>query len=278
MYVLMKSFLHPLIKSSKRIMEHLTVSLAYTISIYLLLFSTLISCLELSQVPKLYLDFVFPDINITNKWAKWLVLNYGCAVLIILAALLFFNDARDYFKIVFLSITLIVFYQYTVRTAGKDGADQLRMISFLTFTLCFLVEKEKGELLSISTVGFQVLVAYATSGVAKITSSHWRKGNLLADIFGTCSYGTPNVSSFLRKRPILERYVSYLAIASMLSVPVCFLLPSQGLLIASLACIFGFHFSTALLMGLNDFLLTFPLTYPGVLYMHGLVHGYITTL
>ena len=171
----MKSFLHPLIKSSKRIMEHLTVSLAYTISIYLLLFSTLISCLELSQVPKLYLDFVFPDINITNKWAKWLVLNYGCAVLIILAALLFFNDARDYFKIVFLSITLIVFYQYTVRTAGKDGADQLRMISFLTFTLCFLIEKEKGELLSICTVGFQVLVAYATSGVAKITSSHWRK-------------------------------------------------------------------------------------------------------
>ena len=151
----------------------------------------------------------------------------------------------------------------------------MRLLTFLSFSICFLIESRLGMLLSVSFVGAQALIAYATSGIAKLRSIHWRRGNLLSDILGTYSYGIPKVSGFLKNHSFLEKMASYSAIATMISVPICFFMPNPEYLYISLSCMFLFHFATALLMGLNDFLLTFPLTYPGVLILHGLLHGYV---
>lgn len=255
---------------------NLTVNTAYTISVYILLVSTFVSTLELSSIPALYLDFVYPSIKVKNKYSRWRVFNYVLLSLVLLAFLFFSFGEIKYFKITFLLITGGVFYLYKVRTVSKDGADQMRLLALLSFSLCFLVENEKGMLLSVVFVGAQVLIAYATSGIAKLLSPSWRKGNLLSGILSTYSYGIPGISLFLKKHPVIEKLVSHSAIITMILVPVCFFIPQPEFIYISLCCIFLFHFSTAVLMGLNDFLLTFPLTYPGVLILHGIVHGYLT--
>jgi hypothetical protein len=62
--------------------------------------------------------------------------------------------------------------------------------------------------------------------------------------------------------------MSHAAILTMLAVPISFCLPFQMPLACALVTMFFFHGATALLMGLNDFLVTYPLSYPGIWLLH----------
>jgi hypothetical protein len=178
------------------------------------------------------------------------------------------------YKVLFVTLTTAIFYSYRIRTVGKDGSDQMRLLSMLSFSVCFLLEDNYYKLVPMLFVGVQTLIAYATSGLIKATSSYWRKGNVLSGIFQTYSYGIPKFAQMLREKPRVEKLMSYSAIATMLAVPFTFLIPFQEPIIAALVMMFGFHFFTAVLMGLNDFLYTFPLTYPGILLLHSFIYNY----
>ena len=130
------------------------------------------------------------------------------------------------------------------------------------------------KLIPMLFVGLQVLIAYTTSGLAKISSPYWQKGNVLADVLQTYSYGIPKFAQMLKENPRIEKAMSHFAIAAMLAVPLTFLLPYQVPLMIALVVIAGFHLSTSVLMGLNDFVYTFPLAYPGVLLLHATIFNY----
>jgi hypothetical protein len=251
-------------------MISLSIELAYSISIFILFLSTIISSLELASIPKLYIDFVYPEIEIKNKRIKWNILNYTIIGLSIISGVMYLLDEVNYFRLFFILTTVALLYLNSIRRVGRDGADQIRVIAYLVFTLCLLLDNETGKLIVIGFLGIQALIAYATSGLAKLLSIHWRKGNVLADVLGTNSYGVPKIKDFLKKRPLMEKGLSYAAIATMIAVPICFFIPNQGFILVALLCMFLFHFSTAVLMGLNDFLFTFPLTYPGILILHSI--------
>jgi hypothetical protein len=250
-------------------MNHLTVPVAYQISVAIILVSAFISATELLSVPKLYLNFVLPSTGLKNKRRTWVTIHALQAGLAFLTFIAFFYAADIYFKILFIALTAVTLYSYRKRQAGKDGSDQMRMLALLSYSLCFLVKNEQGQLISVFFTGGQALISYATSGTVKLMSPHWRGGNVLAGVLSTYSYGVPKVSSFLSSHPLIEKAMCYSAIVTMLAVPVTFLLPYQAPLLIALFCIFCFHISTAILMGLNDFLFTFPMTYPGIILLHG---------
>lgn len=253
-------------------MDYFTLETAYTISAGILLLSAFLSGFELARIPNLYIDFVSPKTNIERKHFKWLLMHTAQSVSAVLAVLLLLFSDYIFYQIVFVIIAGINLYSYKNRDIGKDGSDQLRLLALLAYSLCFLLNKTEGQLLSLYFSGAQVLLAYATSGTLKITSKYWRKGDVLAGILSTHSYGVPGISQFISKHPTLERVMSYSAIAAMLAVPLSFCFPYQEPLVITMSLMLGFHFTTSILMGLNDFLFTFPLAYPGILLLHNFVH------
>ncbi|MEO7212100.1 hypothetical protein [Mucilaginibacter sp.] len=254
-------------------MNHLTVPVAYQISIAIILVSAFISATELLSIPKLYLNFGMPSTAIKNKRRTWITIHAMQASLAFLTCIAFFNAPDIYFKVLFTALTAVTLYSYRKRQAGKDGSDQMRMLALLSYSVCFLLKNEQGQLLSVFFTGGQALISYSTSGIVKLMSPHWRGGNVLAGVLSTYSYGVPKVSSFLSAHPLLEKGMCYSAIVTMLAVPVTFLLPYHAPLFIALFCILCFHVSTAILMGLNDFLFTFPLAYPGIILLHGVIFG-----
>jgi hypothetical protein len=255
-------------------MSHLTTPVAYQISVAIILVSAFISAAELLSIPKLYLNFVLPATSIKNKQKTWQTIHAAQAGLAVLTFIAFFNGADIYFKMLFTALTAVTLYSYRKRQAGKDGSDQMRMLALLSYSLCFLLPNQQGQLISVFFTGGQALISYATSGMVKLMSPHWRGGNVLAGVLSTYSYGVPKVSSFLSSHPLIEKAMCYSAIFTMLAVPATFLLPYQAPLIIALACILCFHASTALLMGLNDFLFTFPLAFPGIILLHGAIYAF----
>lgn len=252
-------------------METLTIDIAYKISIGILLISSLISSLELISVPSLYLNFVCPSTSIRLKNTLWQAVHYAQFALAAFTGLCFYLACSNGFRMGLIALALVTLYSYYIRKAGKDGSDQLRILALLSFSLCFLLDGDYARVIPLCFIGAQVLIGYATSGIAKVTSSHWRKGDVLSNIFQTYSYGIPKFAKILKKYPRLDRVMSYFAIFCMLAVPLSFMLPYPEPLVITLGMIACFHLSTAILMGLNDFLFTFPLGYPGIILLHSFI-------
>lgn len=53
---------------------------------------------------------------------------------------------------------------------------------------------------------------------------------------------------------------------------------ASGILIVFLALTLAFHVGTGIFMGLNNFVMTFPATYPCVIYAHAFVHSHFQAL
>ena len=250
----------------------MNIDSAYKISVIILLLSTLISSLELMSIPRVFVDFVYPTTNIKEKYRLWVMVHLLQGILALVTGFVFYFSFNIYFHIFFVALAALTLYSYSIRTAGKDGSDQLRILALLAYSLCFLLNNENGRLIALLFTALQVLISYTTSGLVKIFSSHWRKGNVLSGVLSTYSYGIPAFSKKLSANPVLEKVMTYFAIFSMFAVALSFLVPYQTPLLIALAMILGFHFSTAILMGLNDFLFTFPLAYPGILLLHSLIY------
>ena len=159
-----------------------------------------------------------------------------------------------------------------LKVVGGDGADQM--------ALCILTASALGYTLGQNTppaqravlvfIAGQSLLAYVTAGAAKLASSRWRRGGVLAGIISTSSYGTPFVGRFLARFPLLDRLLGWIAIAFEMTMPLVLFLPFH-LAVPLLACGVLFHLSCAFVMGLNDFVWAFIATYPALLYSRELL-------
>ncbi len=261
-------------------MQHLLDN-CYYISVLILLLSGFVHSTEFLFVPRAYNNLIY--FNEDNSTARYSLYNpavrkvfhmvQSCLVIAALTVLLVTRISLA-FKILFFVLSLSVLYAYVRRRTGRDGADQVRLLAFLSYSLCFFIQDEYSKILPLLFLGFQLLVSYTTSGMAKLLSPYWRKGNVLADILSTHSYGNKAFSAWLKQHPRLEKFFSHLAIFFMLFVLVAFLLPWPQVLLVSLGCMFCFHLTVAFLMKLNDFLITIPLLYPAIFFLHQWIYVY----
>jgi hypothetical protein len=243
----------------------------YILSVTMLLLSTFVSATELASIPSLYLDLVFPGTGRISKRTIWLGLHlFQCFFAVLTWLALNFGD-RDYFRYCFLLLGAAVAASYWLRTAGKDGADQLRLLSFLAYSIGFLLDGKNQERIPMYFLGAQIIIAYATAGTVKMFSEYWQNGDVVSRILAGYSYGWPRIGKFLSAHPLLDRTCTYSPIAMMLLVPAAFLLPFQTPLLVALGLTFCFHLGAAIFMGLNDFVVTFSSAYPGLILLHAWV-------
>ncbi|MET0885762.1 MAG: hypothetical protein ABWX92_04855 [Mycetocola sp.] len=150
------------------------------------------------------------------------------------------------------------------RHSGGDGAEQMASIVLITTVLVAPAFPGDARLaLGVGFIAAQAVLAYSTSGIAKLVSPVWRDGTGLAGILSTVDHGTPALGQWLMRHPTLSRLASWGTIAFECAFVLVLVLPpplAAGMLLAGLA----FHAACAALMGLNSFLWAFPATYPCV--------------
>jgi hypothetical protein len=163
-----------------------------------------------------------------------------------------------------------------IRPVGGDGADQLQLITIVSSSLCYLLlEPAAAAHWAALYVTFQLLLAYVTTGWSKLCSPVWQKGDVLARIFSTYSYGHPRMGAMLARSVRLNRAATWAPVILFSLAPLFFLQPTRTLLILFLALAFMFHVGTGIFMGLNNFVITFPATYPCVTYAHAYFHSHV---
>ena len=113
-------------------------------------------------------------------------------------------------------------------------------------------------------IGAQAMLAYFSSGAAKVVSPAWRSGKAFQNIMNSYSYGNHFVSRMVTRFPGLSLIASWIIILFQLSFPIVILLPYPWNY-CYLAMGLAFHLAIAITMSLNLFVPAFVSTYPALL-------------
>lgn len=150
---------------------------------------------------------------------------------------------------------------------GGDGADQLQQIVNLTLAITGLIEDEdKSRDIAMRTLAIETTISYTASGLVKLVSPVWLKGEAVSGVMRTRNYGDPRVFRLLHKHPGLAKAVSWGTVAAETAFPVVFLLP-RPLARAYLGSMVAFHVGIGQFMGLNRFVWAFGATHPAIWYV-----------
>ena len=144
-------------------------------------------------------------------------------------------------------------YLHARRQIGSSGAEQLTLIVLVTFCLVLLAGGgEQARRIGDWFIGAQVILAYFASGVSKLASPTWRRGEAMRGILSTEGYGVPALSRALTIYPRADVFLCWSVIVWETLFPLVLLGP-RSLVIGMLALGVLFHASCAVLMGLNRF-------------------------
>lgn len=161
-------------------------------------------------------------------------------------------------------------------TYGLDGSDDMMTVTFLACTVFFACPSASvGQMAATMYIAVQSVLSYFVSGVAKLASPSWRRGDAIAGVLNTTIYGSPTVGGFLQGRHRLGLALSWAVIVfECLFVSTLFFGGTRVLyLILGVGVLF--HASTAVLMGLNGFLWAFTATYPPVAFASCVTSGWL---
>jgi hypothetical protein len=150
---------------------------------------------------------------------------------------------------------------------GHSGAQQ--MMICVCAALGFANAVPDGHVvqhMSLWFVALQAVLAYVTSGWAKLGSAVWRNGEGLVGIMRTSIYGHPGVHRLLARRPSLALVASWGTILFESSFFFVLAAGQPEVTVAFLAVAALFHVTVAAVMGLNLFLWSFVATYPAILF------------
>lgn len=244
-------------------------------------FSALIHAAELLSLKPAQRDLVFASHRYGNfgKRSPMIKLLLITIVFIsVLSILTIIVLGIETGSLLILLLSILNLLVYSSRSIGRDGADQLRTISLLILGMSSALPNGIARDVAAIFISVQVLTAYMTSGIAKMGSPVWQRGDVLVQILNNYTYGTKSVADLLSRRPALNRVLSILPIVMMSATPLAFLLPWPHVFFVLLVGMLGFHIMTGLLMGLNDFVLTFPATFPCLIYSYFLLHGWFVEI
>lgn len=155
------------------------------------------------------------------------------------------------------------------RTAyGLDGSDHMYVVILLGLAVARAMPPDSfASRVGIYYIGAQAVLSYAIAGIAKLFGTSWRNGSAIGGIMSTVIYGNLTAAEVLRGRSWLGHVVCWSVMAfEIIFAAVLVVRPPLMWCILGVGLIF--HLSTALLMGLNSFLLAFVSTYPAIVYAH----------
>jgi hypothetical protein len=156
-----------------------------------------------------------------------------------------------------LAVHLLLHFRYLV---GLDGADQMQTIVWSGLLVFALFPSEPIRIAAAAFVVAQVLLAYATAGIAKAVSSTWRSGAAVGRIVRTSSYGAAGAREVLAV-PLISFLACWGTILFETTAPVLWIAGGIGLALLMVEG-FLFHVGIGLVMGLPAFVWSFLGAYP----------------
>lgn len=154
---------------------------------------------------------------------------------------------------------------------GLTGTFQVSAITVPTLIVATAAPSGSlAETAALTFLALQIALSYFVAGVSKLVSREWQTGDALVGIFSTEVYGHEGVFELLRRYPPLKVVGSWTVIAFECLFPIALFVDDVALF-AVLGVAVAFHLFNALFMGLNNFLIGFPATYPALIYVNRLV-------
>jgi hypothetical protein len=155
------------------------------------------------------------------------------------------------------------------RFLGGDGAEQITTLCLAAATLAVFPMPSHGRInLAVAFIAAQATLSYVTAGIAKVTSPVWRGGDALPTIMATDVHGHPTAAAALQRWRPVATLLGWIVIIFECGFPL-FVAGPPALAFGALATGLAFHVACAFTMGLNNFLVAFPATYPCVLVAGG---------
>src|SRR5581483_5957618 len=150
--------------------------------------------------------------------------------------------------------------------AGGEGADLILSILLLCGTCFYLVPIAFVQNVLLVFIAALSMLAYATSGVAKILNPEWRRGRTLVPVLSMEIFGCPPLAEQFRKHWRLAQAASWMVLLYECGCPVWVLISPKSCFVFILLGV-GFHLCNAAMHGLNLFVWVYLATYPARLYV-----------
>ncbi|MGC2741577.1 MAG: hypothetical protein WA672_00210 [Candidatus Angelobacter sp.] len=157
---------------------------------------------------------------------------------------------------------------------GKNGADQMTKITFVSLSLALFSSQPATWRIAFVFLAGQLALAYATAGVLKLQETSWRNGTALLVILRQITYGNAPLWRFAKRHPLLTRVASCGTIAFECGFIFALLLPFKlSLIVFGLGLLF--HLANAAVVGLNTFLWAFIGIYPAFIWCTAWVQSHL---
>ncbi|MEU9126242.1 hypothetical protein AB0C96_41665 [Streptomyces sp. NPDC048506] len=140
---------------------------------------------------------------------------------------------------------------------GRDGADEMVLLLTVGLTVAFLVPSRSAKVIAVLFVCAQLTLSYVVAGLSKLRSRAWMREGVLGGILSTEAYGRmPRVGRWIRSHRRFDLAAGLVVVALEVAYPAVLVLPLSYASLWLLAML-GFHFATAVVMGLNTFFFVF---------------------
>jgi hypothetical protein len=153
---------------------------------------------------------------------------------------------------------------------GTDGADQIMFIVVVGLLAFYVCPPGALRETCLAFIGAETVLCYFSAGVAKALDPGWRNGTAVPMIVRSREFGLVRLSALVDRNEGLGKLLCWSTIAWETSAP-AFVALGPRTCLGYLAAGIVFHVSVAVVMGLNDFVLSFVATYPAVYFLSTLV-------
>ena len=144
------------------------------------------------------------------------------------------------------------------------GADHMQVVVWIALIL-FSLSGEIGQKAALLFIGGHGVLAYLTTGFAKLKKKPWRDGTAVSHVMQSTTFGTPRLAAALPMR-VVSPAVTWATLAFEMAGPFLILLGPEGALVFCGTAVL-FHSGIAVTMGLTPFLFAFASTHPAIYWL-----------
>ena len=187
------------------------------------------------------------------------IVQVTCATVLLLAAML--DDRRDPMGSLAAAALAFTVWHTAVRVRGpiNGGSDGMLFTVLLSLTVATAPVPHRVQQGALLFVAAQALLSYVRAGWVKVRERDWWTGHALAAFLAIPAYGVPR---WVPRHPALLRALSPVVMLFELAAPVALLSVPAAYAYTAVALVF--HVATAVLFGLNRFLLAWSAALPAV--------------
>lgn len=156
-----------------------------------------------------------------------------------------------------------------------DGSDQMILVVLVAAGAGFILPEGRASAAACFFLAANLCLSYFSSGAYKAAGVQWVRGEALARVLSTETFGSPRLAWYLRKSGSLSLVSCWAVILWECSFPAALVAP-PWVLLSLLGFGAIFHILCGLTMGLTNFPLAFGASYPALVYVNACIthlHG-----